>query len=285
VRYQINHLTTYTYDRPVLLGPHVVRLRPRCDVTQKLHQFLLQVDPAPLHSGESVDLEGNATLQLWFSPEATTTFRLQTLSQVETFRDNPFNFLLAPGATRLPIDYSHTLYQQLQPYWVGPLGTAIDPVAMQLAQEIWCATAGDTLSFLSELNQRIYQTCQYTFREQGEPLPPGITWQQKSGSCRDVTVLFMEVCRAIGIAARFVSGYQEGDLDSDDRHLHAWVEVYLPGAGWRGYDPTHGLAVADGHIALVASTNFRNTMPVSGALKTEGGVRSKVSYQLLIQRL
>jgi transglutaminase-like putative cysteine protease len=94
----------------------------------------------------------------------------------------------------------------------------------------------------------------------------------------------MEVCRAIGLAARFVSGYQEGDPDTTDRHLHAWAEVYLPGAGWRGYDPTHGLAVADGHIALVSSPFAQHTTPVAGTLKSGIGAQAKMSYQLLIQK-
>ena len=92
----------------------------------------------------------------------------------------------------------------------------------------------------------------------------------------------MEACRAIGLAARFVSGYQEGDLDSSDRHLHAWAEVYLPGAGWRGYDPTQGRVVADRHIALVASALSRYAAPLSGAFQP-GGVQSSMTYELTIQ--
>ncbi|MFM7576061.1 MAG: transglutaminase-like domain-containing protein, partial [Microcystaceae cyanobacterium] len=94
----------------------------------------------------------------------------------------------------------------------------------------------------------------------------GITWRNKRGSCRDLTILFMEVCRTMGLAARFVSGYQEGDQATEDWELHAWAEVYLPGGGWRGYDPTHGLAVSDRHIALVASPNPQDCAPVTGEM-------------------
>jgi transglutaminase-like putative cysteine protease len=156
---------------------------------------------------------------------------------------------------------------------------------VQLAQEISPQVNGNTVAFLSELNQRIYQTCQHSIRETGSPLPAGITWTSQAGSCRDFTVLFMEVCRAIGLAARFVSGYQEGDLDSNDQHLHAWAEVYLPGAGWRGYDPTQGLAVADRHIALVASPIAQAAAPISGSFQQPGGVESVMAYQLIIQAL
>jgi transglutaminase-like putative cysteine protease len=282
--YQISHNTTYTYDRPVTLSPHVIRLRPRSDITQTLHQFSLTVSPIPQRISESVDLDGNSITKAWFPETETTRLSIQTLSQVETHSTNPFNYLLEPWAAELPMDYPTSLSHQLQPYLSGQFSQPIDPIATQLSQEIWQSTEGNTLAFLNDLNQRIYQTCQYAVREIGAPFPPGITWTKQAGSCRDVTVLFMEVCRAIGLAARFVSGYQEGDPDSNDRHLHAWAEVYLPGAGWRGYDPTHGLAVADGHIALVSSPFAQHTTPVAGTLKSGIGAQAKMSYQLLIQK-
>jgi transglutaminase-like putative cysteine protease len=154
---------------------------------------------------------------------------------------------------------------QLQPY-LCPYTINPDPVAVQLAQEISLEVEGNTLSFLSNLNQHIYLNCQYTTRHKGDAWAPAITWNRKEGSCRDLAVLFMDVCRAVGIATRFVSGYQEGDPDTEDYHLHGWVEAYIPGGGWRGYDPTHGLAVADRHISLVASAFPRYTIPVSGAI-------------------
>ncbi|HEY9658366.1 MAG TPA: transglutaminase family protein, partial [Allocoleopsis sp.] len=161
---------------------------------------------------------------------------------------------------------------------------AVDPVATQLAQQICADTYHSVVSFLSTLNQRIYTECSYQFRENGDALPAGITWTTRSGSCRDYAMLMIEACRAVGLAARFVSGYQEGDPDQDDRHLHAWVEVYLPGAGWRGYDPTHGLAVADTHIALVACPTYKGTAPVEGHLK-QAGVQSEMQYTLKISKV
>ena len=287
VHYQIAHQITYRYDRPVTLAPHYVQLRPRCDVTQKLHQFDLKLDPVPQQQFETLDLGGSVS-QVIFGAEPVTQLIIQAISQVETFRSNPFEYLLEPWAISLPINYPVMLHHQLQPYlggqFAGGFGGSIDPVATQLAQELWMQTGGNVVGFLSELNQQIYQNCGYGLRETGEPYPPGITWTQKSGSCRDYTVLFMEVCRAAGLASRFVSGYQEGDPDSDDRHLHAWAEVYLPGAGWRGYDPTHGLAVADRHIALVTPPTAKHSAPVSGAIKTTGA-QSQMQYELKIRVL
>ncbi|MFB2895610.1 transglutaminase N-terminal domain-containing protein [Aerosakkonemataceae cyanobacterium BLCC-F50] len=267
--YHIAHTTTYKYQQAVTLRPHTIRLIPRSDAAQKVHKFSLEIDPKPTGICYNDDLEGNVVLQTWFN-EPTEFLKIQVNSEVETFRKNPFDYLLEPYALKLPIDYSASLLAQLSPYLQTQYPGNIDPVATQLAQEILVASSHQTTTFLSKLNQQIYETCQYVIRETGDPLPAGITWQQKSGSCRDFAVLFMEVCRAVGLAARFVSGYQEGDLDQKERDLHAWVEVYLPGAGWRGYDPTHGLAVGDRHIPLVASAFPNYTAPISGSFSPPG---------------
>jgi transglutaminase-like putative cysteine protease len=286
MQYQISHTTTYTYTQPVTLFPHLIRLRPRSDSSQTLTSFSILVTPPPLQECQIVDLEGNDTIKIWFEPKLIEQLTVQIVAQVETHRTNPFDYLLEPWAMHLPLDYPASLLAQLKPYLMGQqagYSGTIDPIAVQLAQEIAQQTNGSVALFLAELNQRIYNHCKYTIRETGDPLPPGITWAQKVGSCRDVTVLLIEVCRAAGLAARFVSGYQEGDADSIDRHLHAWAEVYLPGAGWRGFDPTHGLAVADRHIALVASAFPEYAAPISGSFNRSGGAQSQMTYQLLIQ--
>lgn len=285
MKYQITHLTTYTYQQPVTLQPHLVRLRPASSACQTLHAFNLQVSPQPIGLSTIVDLDGNAIVKLWFTPDPTQQLRIQTDSIVETHRDNPFDFLLEAWATHLPIDYPLSLVTQLRPYLGDPLSGNLDPVAVTLAQQLLQTTQNNPVAFLSELNQQIYQTCQHMIRETGDPLPPGITWNQKLGSCRDLAVLFMETCRAAGLATRFVSGYWEGDLTKqEERHLHGWAEVYLPGAGWRGYDPTHGLAVGDRHITLVTSPIPRYTAPVSGAYGP-GKIQATLQYHLTLQIL
>ena len=288
LRYQISHTTTYTYSQPVTLQPHIVRLRPRSDAAQTMQMFSLMVSPIPVQQCPIVDLDGNTLLKVWFPADSAESLTVQVLSQVETHRSNPFDYLLEPWAVRLPIDYPSSLLRQLQPYLGGQqlkYPSPVDAIALQLAQEIFQGVDAATTTFLTNLNQQIYQNCKYMIRETGEPQPAGMTWATKLGSCRDFAVLFVEVCRAIGLAARFVSGYQEGDLDQDDRHLHAWAEVYLPGAGWRGYDPTQGVAVADRHIALVSSADSSYAAPISGSFKQAGSVQSKMTYQLVIQGL
>jgi len=292
VYYKTTHATTYTYERPVTLSPHVLRLRPRSDVAQTLHRFSLETDPQPVRVVENIDLDGNAELRLWFAEEAIATLTITTTSAVETFRTNPFDYLVEPWAAQLPINYPTSLLTQLRPYLSGqflPFASSVDPVAVQLAQAVWQDT-NNTVSFLTALNQRIHESCKYTIRETGEPFPAGITWTQKAGSCRDLAVLFAETCRAIGLAARFVSGYQSDEPKDESKetakpqehHLHAWAEVYLPGAGWRGYDPTQGLAVADHHIALVAHPSPRQTTPIVGSIKHGVGTKSEIQYHLSI---
>jgi transglutaminase-like putative cysteine protease len=292
--YQISHTIDYQYDRPVMLAAHQLRLRPRCDSFQQLQKFSLQITPPPLQQYDSLEIDGHLMTTARFESIPIAHLTIHSQAQVETHLVNPFQYLLAPGAVQLPIDYSATAWQQLQPYLTGYLSrsVAIDPVATQLGQEIWLATNGQTLDFLLLLNQRLYQNCQYLFRETGEPLPPGITWSQQAGSCRDLAVLFMEVCRSVGLAARFVSGYQESSaaMTVDELspppppQLHAWAEVYLPGAGWRGYDPTHGLAVADDHIALVASPLPSQSAPITGSIQAGQIAQSTMKYQLTIQK-
>lgn len=286
--YNIGHTTTYTYSQPVFLQPHILKLRPRCDSWQKLHSFSLVVEPEPVQVSQFTDLDGNAIAQLWFKV-VTEQLTLQVTTEVETYRTIAFDYLLEPWATRLPIDYPSSLLCQLQPYRQSyEMGS--DSAIAQLAQELYQDVQGETIPFLTALNQHLYQSCEYIIREMGDPWPAGITLRQKRGSCRDIAVLFMEVCRAVGLAARFVSGYQEGDPDQENRDLHAWAEVYVPGGGWRGYDPIQGLAVADRHVALVASALPNYTTPVSGnfaPLKSrfEGGhAESQMQVHLYIKK-
>ncbi len=262
--FHIHHTITYRYSQTVVLQPQIVRLRPRSDAMQTLHQFQLQTQPEPFQVSELVELDGNTVLQLTFA-QPTEQLTIQVASTVETHRTNPFNYQFEPWALHLPPNYPQELQMQLQPY-LQPSSFAPDPGPAQLAQEIYQAVDGQTGPFLAALNQRLYQDCEQMIRAMGEPWPAGLTWRQQRGSCRDLTVLYMAACRSVGLAARFVSGYQEGDPDQTERDLHAWPEVYVPGGGWRGFDPIQGLAVGDRHVALAASAQPRYAAPTPGGL-------------------
>ncbi|MEY2984626.1 MAG: hypothetical protein RLZZ568_1243 [Cyanobacteriota bacterium] len=260
--YRIQHHTDYQFNQLVYLRPHQLRLQPRSNGWQRLLDYHVKIDPVPTESCPLSELDGNACQKLWFT-QPCQHLAITVASRVETLVDNPFNYLLEPWALKMPFDYPQSLALRLKPYLI-PYEGRLDPVALELGQEIAHQCQRQPIAFLQTLTQRIYDRFTYTVRETGEPWEAGVTWRAKQGSCRDLTVLFMEVCRAMGLAARFVSGYEVGDPETPQWELHAWAEVYLPGAGWRGYDPTHGLAVADRHIALVASAIPADCAPVAG---------------------
>ncbi|PSB05095.1 transglutaminase family protein [Merismopedia glauca] len=286
MQYQISHSTTYDFSQPVTLKPHIIRLQPRSDSWQTVASFQIGIIPQPANVSRSIDLDGNNTIKIWFDPDRTTKqLSIQIQSQVETHCTNPFDYLLEDWATFLPIDYPSSLQSQLYPYLAGKWGRwGLDSLAIDLGEEIAEKTSNNVFDFLIELNQRIYDRCDKIIRETGEPLPPKMTWEQQAGSCRDLAILFMEICRSVGLATRFVSGYHEGDISNPHADLHAWVEVYLPGAGWRGYDPLYGLAVSDRHVALAASAIPKATAPVEGKTSVNGG-NSHLSYQVSVCRV
>jgi transglutaminase-like putative cysteine protease len=285
MRYQIQHTTQYSYQQPVHLRHHILRLQPRSDSAQQTQQFQLDINPHPERQATVSELEGSNSIGVWFSPEPTSQLTIKTIAEVETLRQNPFDYLAEPWAMSLPIDYPTSMTSLLRPYLQHSLYPVASPAVVELAQEIVHEVDGHVGFFLTTLTQRIYETCRYTIRPTGAPWPSGITWSKQLGSCRDFTVLFMEACRAVGLAARFVSGYEEGDSTVLERDLHAWAEVYIPGGGWRGFDPTHGLAVADRHVALVASAFPQFTAPVTGSTQEGGRVSSRLTTEVRVKRL
>lgn len=260
--YHISHTITYTYKCLVHLKPHIVRLRPWCNGWQRLHNFALHVHPIPMGMSEAIDLDGNTTTKLWF--EGTTeTLEITATAQVETCQTNPFDYLLEPWAIELPFDYPSSLSIQLQPYFKS-YSPIPDPKIVELAQDLAGKVENKTTLFLGKLNQHLHKICKQIVRDSDTPWLPGMTLKAQRGSPEDLSVLFMDVCRVMGLAARFVRGYQQGDLNPENPRLHSWAEVYLPGAGWRGYDPTQGLAVSDTYVAVAASAVPAYTMPISG---------------------
>ena len=272
--YEITHRTEFTYTEPAFLEPHLVRLRPRSDGAQHLHAFQLHVTPEPAGTTELLESDGTAAARMWFSG-LTDHLTIETRSRVETRRQNPWDYLPLPGAERLPVLYAPGETETLARY--RTLTASSDPVA-RLAEGSAQEAGGQPVPFLSRLCTRIYEQVRVRIRDEGWPLPPEQTLTEAEGSCRDLTLLFMDAARWMGFAARFVSGYQEGDPDQKERHLHAWAEVYIPGAGWRGYDPTHGLAVADRHIALAAGALPESAAPVVGTFRGTGVSASMTAH-------
>ena len=257
----VTHTTAYRYSIPVSLRPHVLRLRPRCDGALRLLDCKLEIEPKPVALADCLDAAGNSVTHAWFTG---TTERLAITSkfEVETLRTNPFDYLLDSSAQTFPFAYAEDLRGSLACYCSR---VESDDTVLNFAGEIAEVAGWHTLDFLTALSATIHATCPRIIREKGGPQAPEVTLRERRGSCRDLAVLFIEACRAFGIAARFVSGYQKYGSDPARRYMHAWPEVFLPGGGWRGYDPTLGLAISDLHVAVASSWKAIGAAPISGA--------------------
>lgn len=276
--FAIRHTTRFSYDGPVFLEPHTLRLQPRGDSAQRLTHFALAVSPVPAGSSPCVELDGNAAVRLWFEGEHRH-LEVTAESRVETAARNPFDFFLDPGAVQVPMQVDEHLRPGLAPYLDGE---GVPGEVAALAEEVLRGAGGHTLTFLSDLNLHLYQGFTQIVRPDGDPLPPEQTLARREGACRDLAALFMAACRRVGIPARFVSGYQADPPQEEQHDLHAWAEVYLPGAGWRGYDPTRGLLVTDRHVVLAAGPSHDLARPTQGTFRGTG-VRSRLEAQISIQ--
>ncbi len=206
--------------------------------------------------------------------DASDRLHIESRFELDTLAPPP---LRDPGLSRLP--WGPSAQDGLTEYRSdGPQDAAVQAFAERIAGDCeWAA-----LPFLECLGQTLFARFDRFIRAGGAAQSPAHTLAIGSGACRDLTVLFMAACRGLGIAARFVSGYQaQADTPDGRRHMHAWAEVFLPGLGWRGFDPMHGVAVTDGHVALCAAPDQAATMPVEGGFYGNG-VTSTLDYSVEI---
>lgn len=269
------HETTWHFSRGVFLEPHLVRLFPRQDRSQRLEAFSMRVLPEPRGLSEIEDAEGNQACWLWFEGQHES-LTITTCFSARTLRTNPYDYLLNPGAHQLPPHIPDKERDVLAPY-LAAVGESCK--ALELGREIAESTGRDSVSFLNELNSWLYSNITVVSRFDPGIQSPDLTLTLGSGACRDTTLVFMAACRSVGIPARFLSCYQAGDADQTQRDLHACAEIYLPGAGWRGFDPTLGLAVAGTHVALCASSEPELTAPVAGTFRGSG-VSSRITHRI-----
>jgi transglutaminase-like putative cysteine protease len=274
MRISVTHTTFYRYDAPVAPEPHTFRLRPRDDASQRLLRYAIEISPAPAGRSECLDQDGNVVLETWFA-EAIEELEVCSSFEVETLRGNPFDFLLAGSS--LPPRYEPPLDRALVPY----LAIAQSGAFAEFARAAAGRAGHRTMPFLTELNRTLHEEFRYEAREEGAALPPEATFDARAGSCRDLAVLFCALCRSAGLAARFVSGYQSEAALHERAYMHAWAEVYLPGGGWRGYDPSQGLAVSTSHVAVAAAADPVLAAPVSGSYR--GAARSSMKFQIQMQ--
>ncbi|HVO09003.1 MAG TPA: transglutaminase family protein [Burkholderiaceae bacterium] len=269
----LNHVTHYRYDRRVGLSPQVVRLRPAPHCRTRILSYSLRIEPENHFINWQQDPFSNHLARLVF-PEKTSEFKVTVDLVAEMAVYNPFDFFLEPGAEKFPFAYDDALKQELAPYLAAERAT---PRVEALLDTIDRAEQR-TIDFLVALNQRLQHDVRYLIRMEPGVQTPEQTLELASGSCRDTGWLLVQLLRHLGLAARFVSGYLiqlkpdvraldgPSGTEVDFTDLHAWCEVYLPGAGWIGFDPTSGLLAGEGHIPLACTPQPTSAAPITGAV-------------------
>ncbi|HYI04559.1 MAG TPA: transglutaminase family protein, partial [Reyranella sp.] len=285
----LHHRTTYTYDRLVALGPQVVRLRPAPHSRTAILSYSLRIEPKQHFINWQQDPQGNHLARLVF-PEKTDRFEVVVDLVADMTVINPFDFFLEPDAEQWPFAYDPSLAAEIAPF------RKVEPPGPLLSA--WLAKVDRskqrTVDFIVGLNARLQKDIGYIVR-----LEPGVqsceeTLGLAKGSCRDSGWLLVTILRHLGFAARFASGYliqlmpDEKPLDGpegpthDFTDLHAWCEIYLPGAGWIGLDPTSGLLTGEGHIPLACTPEPSSAAPIEGAVEES---EVAFSYDMKVARV
>lgn len=284
----IRHVTHYRFDRPVTLSPHVIRLRPAVHSRTPIHAYSLNILPEKHFINWQQDPFGNWLARLVF-PELTRELKVDVEVIADLTVINPFDFFMEDTAEHWPFAYPDALKKELAPYLeADENGPRLDAYLAGIPRQ-----KKHTVDFLVDLNRDLRQAIGYTIR-----LEPGVqtceeTLARAIGSCRDTGWLLVQILRHLGLAARFVSGYlvqltpDEKSLDGpsgtdhDFTDLHAWAEVYVPGAGWIGLDPTSGLFAGEGHIPLACTPHPTSAAPIDGMT---GKCEATFSYSNTVTR-
>ncbi|MCO6184970.1 DUF2126 domain-containing protein [Rhizobium sp. L1K21] len=290
IKASIYHLTHYKYDQPVRLTPQIIRLKPAAHSKTKVISHSLKVTPANHFVNLQQDPYGNYLARYVF-PDPVTEFKIEVDLVADMTVYNPFDFFVEEQAEHWPFDYPEELLEDLSIYRksepVGPhLQAFLDTVDRSRQR---------TVDMVVGLNAKLQNQIAYTIRMEPGVQTPEETFELAKGSCRDSSWLLVQILRNLGFAARFVSGYLiqlEPDLkaldgpsgtDHDFTDLHAWVEVYLPGAGWIGLDPTSGLLAGESHIPLAATPHYKNAAPISGGLY--GNPETEFAFDMKVTRV
>jgi transglutaminase-like putative cysteine protease len=283
-RLQIRHLTHYHYAEQVRLLPHTLHLRPRDGYDIRVQSSKLEIKPG-FQIRWKRDIYDNSVAVVNFLALAQELVIASDVV-VEHYEDQPLNFVLEENARRFPFQYDAAERIDLAPYQ-----SAVFPQDQALLKD-WIADvynpqfSVDTIDMLTMINQKIANRLQYMVREEPGVQSPATTLTTGRGSCRDFATLFIEICRLYGLASRFTSGYVLNETVAPwNTATHAWAEVFLPGSGWRGFDPTSGLLVSGDHIAVAVHRHPEAIPPVSGSFVGSGNARPQLTVEVRVSRL
>ncbi|WP_339719190.1 transglutaminase family protein [uncultured Paraglaciecola sp.] len=279
MNFKIIHETTYSFSDEVFLEPHYLRFRPKQTPFIDVISFSIALKSEPEGHRVIEDEEHNVIDFCWFQA-LTKGFTIHVESNLQTKAFNPFDFIVHPDSfNTLPFSYSEHQSQVLHAYLQK---SESDRDLLEYANVILESSHFNTVTFMTNLTIQIHQDFSVEYREVGPPLSPKHTFEIKKGSCRDLSWMQINLLRHLGIAARFVSGYFYFDMEKPSYELHAWIEAFIPGTGWLGFDPSHGILTGNTHFPVASSAIPENTMPVSGGIR--GSATSQLSTYLTIEK-